>query len=197
MGKLTVTSFVTLDGVQQGPGDVDEDRTGGFDLGGWVVPFADEEMGAAIVGWYAKADAFLLGRRTYENFAGFWPTQTDPADPIAAALNGKPKHVVSTTVTNSDWAGTSFVKDDVAAEVRRLKEQYDGELQVHASATLLKTLIEHDLVDEYRLLVFPVVLGKGRKLFADGVVPRSLKHVSTSTTGAGVVAHVYAAGESA
>jgi dihydrofolate reductase len=191
MGKLTVTTFVTLDGVQQGPGHQAEDPSGGFDLGGWVPPHADEVMGGKMAEWYGRADAFLLGRRTYENFAGFWPTVTDPNDPIAAALNGRPKHVVSTTLTSSDWADTSFIDGDVAAAVRDLKKQYDGEVQVHASATLLKTLIEHDLVDEYRLMVFPVILGKGRKLFADGVPPRTVRHASTDVTANGVVIHVY------
>lgn len=186
MSKLIATTFLSLDGVYQGPGGTDEDPSGGFDRGGWVTPFYEDGMAGLAEEWIARAGAFLLGRRTHDIFAAHWPKVTDPADPLASRLNGLPKHVVSRTLTESPWSGTSIVDGDVVEAVRDLKSKPGDEIQVHGSGALLQTLIAHGLVDEYRLWLFPVVLGKGRRLFPDGVLPRKFEHVERRHTAAGV-----------
>lgn len=192
--RLTLHTFLTLDGVMQAPGGPEEDRDGAFAYGGWSFPFGDQDFGAAVTGWFEHASAFLLGRRTYEIFAGHWPHVTDPADPIASKLNALPKYVPTATLTSADWNNTTLIggSGDVAAEVAKLKEQPGDELQVHGSGALAHTLIEHDLIDEYRLLYFPVHLGSGKKLFRDGAKAAALRLVSTSTTGTGVIIATYA-----
>jgi dihydrofolate reductase len=189
--KLTLHAFLTLDGVMQAPGTPDEDRDEGFEHGGWSFPYADEDFGAAMAGWFASAGAFLLGRRTYEIFAAYWPTVTDRADPIASRLNSLPKYVASTTLNALDWAGSALLDGDIAGAVAKLKQEPGDELQVHGSCGLAQTLIQHDLVDEYRLLVYPVHLGSGKKLFGDGVRAASLRLTSTKTTSTGVIIAVY------
>lgn len=143
MSKLTITSFLTLDGVMQAPGGPDEDTSGGFRHGGWLVPYADADMGAFMVEVFARADAFLLGRGTYQIFAGHWPRVTDPADPVAGALNRLPKHVASKTLETAEWNSTTLVRD-VGREIASLKARYPRELQVHGSHGLCQTLIATD-----------------------------------------------------
>jgi dihydrofolate reductase len=189
--RLTLHTFLTLDGVMQAPGGPDEDTDGGFAHGGWSFPYGDEDFGAAMVGWFAQASAFLLGRRTYQIFSGYWPLVTDPDNPIASKLNALPKYVASATLTTVDWPGSVLLGGDVAAEVAKLKEQPGDELQVHGSGGLAQTLIEHDLVDEYRLLTFPVHLGSGKKLFRDGTRSAALRLISATTTSSGVVVATY------
>jgi dihydrofolate reductase len=189
--KLTVTTFLSLDGVMQGPGGPAEDPGDGFDLGGWLVPFADEDFGRQVVSWFETADAFLLGRGTYEIFAAHWPHVTDENDPVATRLNRLPKYVASRTLDRVDWTGATLLKGDVVEAIRELKSRPGRDLQVHGSAGLLQTLVKHELVDEYRLLVFPVVLGRGKRLFGSGAVPRTVRNVTTSTTAAGVTIHTY------
>jgi dihydrofolate reductase len=189
--RLTLHTFLTLDGVMQAPGGPDEDPDGGFSHGGWSFPYGDEDFGAAMTGWFAHASAFLLGRRTYQIFSGYWPHVTDPGDPIAGKLNALPKYVASTTLASADWHNSALLGGDLAAEVVKLKEQPGDELQVHGSGGLAQTLIEHDLIDEYRLLIFPVHLGSGKKLFRDGARPAALRLTSATTTGSGVVIATY------
>ena len=192
--RLTATTFLTLDGVMQAPGGPEEDRSGGFEHGGWSFPYADEDFGRLVTGWFAQADAFLLGRRTYEIFAAFWPLVADAADPVASPLNALPKYVASRTLEAATWQNTTLLEGDVAEEVAKLKEQPGRELQVHGSGDLLQTLMAHDLVDEHRLFVYPVVVGSGRRLFREGAPPRSLKLVETTTTSTGVVVATYRRG---
>jgi len=189
--QLTITTFLSVDGVMQGPGSPDEDRSDGFDRGGWLVPLFDEPTGQFITEVFDKADAFLLGRRTYEIFAGYWPKVTDATDPVATRLNGLPKYVVSHRLRSADWHNSTIVKGDVAAEVAKLKELPGRELQVHGSGTLARTLLENDLVDEWRLLVFPVIVGAGRRLFPDMGVATGLRLVDSRTTPSGTAIHVY------
>jgi dihydrofolate reductase len=188
---VTLTTFLSVDGVMQGPGGPDEDRSGGFNRGGWLVPHFDEETGRFMTEVFDKADAFLLGRRTYDIFAAFWPKVTDSNDPIASRLNTLPKYVASTTLGSASWQNTTIIEGDVAAEVARLKQTPGRELQVHGSGTLARILIDNDLVDELRLLVFPIIVGAGRRLFPDAGVATGLRLVDSRTTGSGVAIHVY------
>ena len=189
--RLTLTTFLTLDGIMQGPGGPEEDPSGGFDQGGWLVPYADEGMGRFVDETFAAADAFLLGRRTYEIFAAFWPQVTDEANPVATKLNTLPKYVASTTLDTLGWEGSTLLRGDVAEEVAELKRQPGNELQVHGSGHLAQTLMEHQLIDEYRLLIYPVVLGAGKRLFRDGVTPAALRLTHTRSTDSGIAIHVY------
>ncbi|MCX4406907.1 dihydrofolate reductase family protein [Streptomyces sp. NPDC059837] len=191
MGKLTLTAFVTLDGVHQAPGGPEEDRGGGFEQGGWSAPYGDADFGGFVIDVFSRVDAFLLGRRTYEIFAGYWPKVTDPANLIAAKLNSLPKYVASSSLTDPAWEGTTVIGGDLAKEVTALKERTDRELQVHGSAALARSLFALDLVDTLHLLTFPVVLGAGRRLFVEGAVPTAFRHISGSVTGAGVAIHTY------
>jgi dihydrofolate reductase len=192
--KLTVTTFQTLDGVMQAPGGPEEDPSGGFEHGGWLVPHADADMGTFIDETFARAEAFLLGRFTYQTFAAYWPKVDPTENTVAAKLNEVPKYVASRTLREEDlgWAGSSLLGDDVPARVAELKERPGGELQVHGSAGLVQTLLEHGLVDELRLLTFPVVLGTGKRLFAGGAVPAAMRLTESRTTSAGTIIAVYA-----
>jgi dihydrofolate reductase len=191
MRRLIVGAFTSLDGVVQAPGEPDEDRDGGFPHGGWLVPYFDEKFGQAMTEWTKRAGAFLLGRRTYEIFAGSWPNATDPADEAAAALNTRPKFVASRTLRQLSWNNAHLLEGDVAVEVARLKEQGGGEIQVHGSGHLLQTLLRHDLVDTLRIWQFPVVLGTGKRLFGEGAVPLAFRLVESQQTVTGAVFHVY------
>jgi dihydrofolate reductase len=191
MGTLTIATFMTLDGIMQAPGGPDEDRDGGFSHGGWSFPFFSDDMGYVISDAFAKAECFLLGRRTYEIFAGSWPDYPDEDDPVANRLNTLPKYVVSTTLERADWQPATIVRGDVPGEVARLKQQHAGEIQVHGSAHLAQTLHAHGLIDEYRLFIEPVVLGTGKRLFEPGALPTSLQLVESRAMAKGAVFAVY------
>lgn len=193
--RLTLHTFLTLDGVLQAPGGPQEETSGGFPHGGWSFPYNDEDFGNAMDGWFRKADAFLLDRRTYEIFANHWP-HVESDDPVTVGVNTLPKHVASTTLSSLEWNNSHLIEGDVADAVRKLKEQPGGELQVHGSGAVATYLVDHQLVDEFRLLTFPDYLGTGKRLFADGVRPGALMLLSSSTTSTGVVIATYeAAGE--
>ncbi|MFD4629023.1 dihydrofolate reductase family protein [Streptomyces sp. NPDC058284] len=190
--KLTLTQFLTLDGVFQAPGGPDEDRSNGFEHGGWSVPYGDEDFGAFMTEVFDRVDAFLLGKGTYEIFAGYWPKMTDPADPIASRLNSLPKYVASTTLTAADWQGTRIIgRDDLVKDVTALKEQPGRELQMHGSGGLARSLMAHGLIDTLHLLTFPVVLGTGKRLFTEGAPPTAFRHARSRTTSKGVVISTY------
>ncbi len=188
--KLSVTMFTTLDGISQGPGGADEDRDGGFEHGGWFIPHVDEDFGRAIGARFEAASAFLLGRRTYEIFAAHWPRVTDPDDPVASRLNSLPKYVPTKTLNEASWNETTLLKDDVVARIGDLKANGDGELQVHGSINLVQTLIRERLVDEYFIVIAPVVIGTGKRLFGE-VVPTGLELISSQATGSGLLMQVY------
>jgi dihydrofolate reductase len=190
MAELTLTTFLTLDGVMQAPGGPNEDSSGNFPHGGWLVPHADEDMGKTMVEIFSKADAFLLGRTTYDIFAAYWPRITNPDDLVAVKLNSLPKYVASHTRTTFGWSGTAHIRD-VVKEVVELKKRYPREVQVHGSCGLAQTLIENDLIDEYRLLTFPVILGTGKRLFGAGAVSAMLSLVRSGTSSKGVLISVY------
>ncbi|MGW5020294.1 dihydrofolate reductase family protein [Streptomyces cacaoi] len=193
MAQLTLTTFLTLDGVMQGPGGPEEDPRDGFDLGGWLVPYADEGMARHVATWFGRAGAFLLGRVTYEIFQAYWPQVSAEEDPVVAGrLNSLPKYVASTTLQQPQWEHTTVLEGDTVEAVRRLKEQPGDEIQIHGSGALARSLMAHDgLIDVYRLLVYPVVLGRGRRLFPEGAVPTALRLVESDTTPAGVAVHTY------
>ncbi|WP_141454379.1 dihydrofolate reductase family protein [Pseudoxanthomonas sp. z9] len=188
--KLVVTAFLSLDGVVQAPGGPDEDRSGGFRHGGWAAPYFDEAMLTLINGGMANLDALLLGRRTYEIFAAHWPHVGDE-DPVAARFNRIPKYVATRTLDTLAWQGSERLEADVAADIRRLKRQHGAELQVHGSGGLVQTLLREDLIDELQLWWFPVVLGEGKRLFADGAVPASLRLQSHQAFDTGVIRQCY------
>ncbi|CCK26443.1 riboflavin biosynthesis protein RibD domain-containing protein [Streptomyces davaonensis JCM 4913] len=191
MGKLVSTIFVTLDGVYQAPGGREEDSRGGFEHGGWVFPYDDEDFGRFISGVFDRAGAFLLGRRTYDIFSSYWPKVTDPEDPVASRLNSLPKYVASTTLTDPDWAGTTVIDGDLAKEVTALKERTDGELQIHGSGALVHSLLGTGVLDTLHLLTFPVVLGTGHRLFPEGTTPTAFRNTGGSVTSKGVSIQSY------
>jgi dihydrofolate reductase len=189
MPKIIVNAFLTLDGVMQSPGGPDEDREGGFSYGGWRAPYFEDAMGRLVTEGFADADSFLLGRKTYDIFAKFWPKVTDPKNEMATALNSRPKYVVSRSLERVTWNNSSLVKGDVVAEVRKLRDQPGRTLQTWGSTELLQTLLKNDLIDEYRLFIFPVVLGSGKRLFGSGTAPAALKQVQSVTGAKGGTYH--------
>ena len=191
MGTITAATFMTLDGVMQAPGGPDEDRDGGFEHGGWSFPYFSDDMGDVINDAFGKADAILLGRRTYEIFAASWPNFPEEDDPVASRLNTLPKYVVSKTLEKADWEPTTIIRRDVPAEVAKLKDQYDGEIQVHGSAALVQTLHANGLIDEYRVFIEPVVLGTGKRLFEPGAAPTALRLIESRPMGKGAVLAIY------
>ncbi|MBC2902204.1 dihydrofolate reductase family protein [Streptomyces cupreus] len=191
MGKLVSTIFVTLDGVYQAPGGPQEDTRDDFEQGGWSFPYADDDFGRFINGVFDGVGAFLLGRRTYDIFSGFWPKVTDPEDPVASRLNALPKYVVSATLTDPDWDGTTVISGPLAKEVTALKERTDGELQIHGSGALVQSLLGLGVLDTLHLLTFPVVLGAGRRFFPEGTVPTAFRHTGGSITSTGVSIQTY------
>jgi dihydrofolate reductase len=193
--RLTTITHVSVDGVMQGLGGRDEDRSGGFERGGWALPLFGGEAEAFTSEAFQRADAFLFGRRTYEIFAASWGTGSWGADqgnnPISAALNTRPKYVASTTLADPQWAGTTVLSGDVAAAVGELKAKPDGELQVHGSGNLIRWLLDNQLVDELALLTYPVVVGQGTRLFPDSGPDTALELVDSRATPVGVTIQVY------
>ena len=187
MRKVIVLEFVTLDGVMQAPGGPLEDTDGGFKYGGWVVPLSDERLGAIMQEQMTKTRALLLGRRTYEIFASYWPAH-ESAWP---GINSATKYVVSDARAESLWDNTVFIKDNVVEEIRRLKQQDGPDLQVYGSSQLLQTLFKHDLVDELWLKVFPITLGTGKRLFGEGTIPAAFKLTHSEATPRGVIIASY------
>lgn len=187
MRKLVVGTFITMDGVMQAPGGPNEDRDGGFQHGGWLVPYFDEMFSASMNEWTQRAGALLPGRKTYEIFAASWPNSPDPEE----KLNSLPKFVASRTLDQVTWHNSHLLQGDVAQAVAQLKAQAGDEIQVHGSGNLIQTLLKHDLVDTLRIWQFPVVLGTGKRLFGEGTIPRSFQLVDTQLNTAGAVLHVY------
>jgi dihydrofolate reductase len=190
MRKLAIVEFVTLDGVMQSLGSPDEDREGGFAYGGWSAPYGDEIAARAAGAGMTGVAAYLFGRKTYEKMAAHWPFE--PAtNPIAAHLNATPKYVVTKTLTSVEWSGSQILSGDPAASVRDLKQAGDGSITVLGSGVLVQTLIEHDLIDEYRIFVHPLVLGTGKRLFREIYQPLRLRLLECTQTSTGVLLLTY------
>ncbi|MFD1933081.1 dihydrofolate reductase family protein [Nonomuraea mangrovi] len=189
--EISVHTFVSLDGVMQGPGGVQEDPSNNFQRGGWLVPHSADGQLDPVDGWFRQADAILVGRKTFEMMRTYWSQVTDPDNIVATALNTWQKYVVSNTLSDADaaWGNTTVLRGDIVEQVRRLKEQPGGELQVHGSWQLVRTLHDAGLVDTYRVLQFPVVVGDGKRLFADGATPATYRITESEVLkgGAGAV----------
>jgi dihydrofolate reductase len=189
MRQLLVTTFLTLDGVIQAPGGPGEDDSGGFALGGWSVNYWDEQMGQIMDEATSKQFAMVLGRRTYEIMAAYWPHAPEEAG--ARVFNDATKYVVSRSRPTMEWANSVLVEGDAAEGIAALKEEVGPELQVHGSGNLIQTLLRHNLVDRYRLWVFPLVIGSGKRLFSEGTIPSALKLVDSTVSTTGVVIGTY------
>jgi dihydrofolate reductase len=189
MRKLIVTTFVSLDGVMQAPGGPGEDDSGGFQLGGWSVNYWDDEMGSRMGEWMSTPFDLVLGRRTYEIFAAYWPNAPEEAG--AKPLNDATKYVASRERPPLTWSKSVLIEGDAADGVAELKKGDGPELQVHGSGNLIQTLLRHGLVDEFRLWVFPVVIGSGKRLFSDGAIPAGLRLVDSKVSTTGVVIGTY------
>ncbi len=189
MRKLIVSTFITLDGVMQAPGGPEEDPTGGFNYGGWSFNYWDDMMGQVMGEFMAKPFELLLGRKTYEIFAAHWPYIKD--DPVADKLNSVKKYVVSTTLDEVNWNNSTLVTGNIVQAIRNLKEQNMPEIQVHGSGNLIQTLLKHDLIDEFRVWIFPVTIGKGKRLFGEGTQPAHLKLIDSKTSTTGVIIATY------
>ncbi|MBI4774740.1 MAG: dihydrofolate reductase family protein [Deltaproteobacteria bacterium] len=191
MRKLVVLSFITLDGVMQAPGGPEEDPTGGFRHGGWVFPYFDDFLGKVMDGQMGHPFDLLLGRRTYEIFAAHWPYVKTDEDPIAAGINNAKKYVASKTLKKLDWSNSELIKGDIPKEVKKLKEQDGPEMQVHGSGNFIQTLLKHDLVDELWLKIFPITLGRGKRLFAEGTIPVGFELLESKNSTTGVIVASY------
>jgi len=189
--KLTTNTQVSVDGVMQANGGPDEKLDPGMERGGWARPLFDDEAMTFVEQFYRRADAFLFGRRTYELFAGYWGAKTDPDDPIAGPLNRQPKYVASNTLTDPQWPGTTVLSGDLAAAIGELKARSEGELQVHGSGALTRWLLENELVDELNLLICPVVVGQGARLFPDAGPDLALELVESRAFPKGITLQVY------
>lgn len=191
MRKVIVNEFLSLDGVMQAPGDPDEDRSGGFAHGGWQMPYFDDVFAGIAFEAMKETGGYLFGRRTYEIMAAYWPSQPDDA-PFAASLNGLPKYVASTTLSEPlEWQNSTLLHGDVAKAIAELKEQPGKNLVVLGSGELVQTLMENDLVDEYGLMINPIVLGSGKRLFRDGSAKRPFRLVDSKTSSTGVLIATY------
>ena len=184
MRKIVVLSFVSLDGVMQAPGGPEEDTSSGFQYGGWTVPYSDEFSGKIMLEQMGMPFDLLLGRKTYDIFAGYWPKQTGP---IADPFNKTTKYVVSHRQQKLDWKNSVLIEGDVAAKLKELKQEDGPMLQVHGSGNLIQTLLKNDLVDELWLKIYPVTLGKGKRLFAEGAMPAGFELTESKTTPKGVI----------
>jgi dihydrofolate reductase len=187
MRKLIVLSFMSLDGIVQAPGGPEEDPSGGFKFGGWVFPFMDEFSGKIMIGQMNHDFDLLLGRKTYEIFASYWPHHTDEKDPIGSRFNKAKKYVVSKSLENPGWKDSYVIKGDVPEEIRKLKATDGPELQVHGSANMIQTLWKHDLVDEFWLKTFPVTLGSGKRLFDEGNCIGEFELIESQVSPGGVI----------
>lgn len=183
MRKIIVLSFITLDGVMQAPGGPEEDTSGGFKYGGWIVPYFDEFSGKIMGEQMKQPFHLLLGRKTFDIFASYWPQHADQWP----GINESTKYVVSTTRDTSDWENSVFIKGDIVEEIKKLKEQDGPDLQVHGSGNLIQTLLKHDVVDELWLKIFPITLGTGKRLFAEGTIPAAFKVSKSSVSPSGVI----------
>jgi len=189
MRKLVVLTFITLDGVMQAPGGPEEDPSGGFRFGGWVAGYWDDFLGGVMGEQMANPFDLLLGRRTYEIFAAHWPYIKD--DPFADKLNSTRKYVVSTTMGKPDWNNSTLITGNVVQQIKSLKEQDGPELQVHGSGNLIQTLLKHDLIDEFRLKIFPITIGTGKLLFGGGTIPAGFKLLESKASTTGVIIATY------
>ena len=187
MRKLVVLTFVSLDGVMQAPGGKGEDPSGGFDLEGWTVPYFDEMLGEEMGKQMGQPFDLLLGKKTYDIFASYWPEHPEEGD----GINKATKYVVSDEPVNTDWKETVHIQGDVVAEIKKVKGQDGPMLQVHGSSNLIQTLLKNDLVDEFWLKIFPVTLGKGKRLFGEGTIPAAFKLIESSVSPSGVIVVSY------
>ena len=196
MRKIIVLTFLSLDGVMQAPGGPEEDTSGGFRYGGWTVNYFDDFMGRVMMKQMGGSFDLLLGRKTYELFAGYWPHASAADQPLADLINNARKYVASRTLKKLDWQNSQVIRGDLVEEIKKLKAQNGPPLQVHGSGNLVQTLMKHDLVDEFWLKIFPITLGPGKRLFAEGTVPAAFRLLECETSPGGVIVASYSrAGE--
>ncbi len=196
MRKINVLTFISMDGVMQAPGGPEEDTSGEFKYGGWTFPFFDDFLGQIMGEQMGHAFDLLLGRKTYDIFASYWPHQDVHTNPGAASLNHAKKYVISRSERKLDWENSTLIKDNVVEEIKKIKQQEGPELQVHGSGNLIQTLLQNNLIDELWLKIFPVTLGSGKRLFAEGTIPETFTLIDAKTSPKGViVANFKSAGE--